>query len=128
MKGKIIILAITLMVISCGGGAEKMPADTSITDKGDAVAGKEVYDRTCIACHQADGKALGGSLGADFVGDPSYLAKDDAILIKSIKEGKTGTNKSGGVMVMPPNGTMLSANEMVNALTYIRKTFGAQDF
>lgn len=86
---------------------------------GDPVAGEEVYKRICVACHQLDGSGLNGMLAADFVKDKSRLAKPNDVLINSIREGIVADGK-----VMPPMKDALSDEEIKNAISYIRKTFG----
>jgi mono/diheme cytochrome c family protein len=86
---------------------------------GDAVAGKKVYDTYCVACHQADGTGMGGMLAANFKTDTARLAKSDAELLVSIREGITGK-----VGTMPPWGGSLSDQQTANSLAYIRATFG----
>ncbi|MBK6849113.1 MAG: cytochrome c [Proteobacteria bacterium] len=95
-------------------------ADTSLP--GDPVKGEDVYKRVCLACHGADGKGNGGMTGANFIGDKTRLAKDNAILIKSVTEGVM--NVPPGKPVMPPQGAALSAEEIKDAIAYVRKTFG----
>lgn len=88
-------------------------------DAGDVAAGKAVYEQYCQACHQADGTALNGMLGADFVHDETRLAKSDEQLLTSIREGVTGK-----IGAMPPWKDTLSDAEQRNVLAYIRATFG----
>ena len=86
---------------------------------GDPVAGEVVYKRICVACHQLDGSGLNGMLAADFVKDKSRLAKPNEVLINSIREGIIADGK-----VMPPQKDVLSDQEIKDAISYIRKTFG----
>jgi len=86
---------------------------------GDPEAGKAVYMRICVACHQPDGSGMNGMLAANFVTDKTRLAKSNELLLTSIREGVTKDNK-----VMPPQKGILSDQEMKDALSYIRKTFG----
>jgi mono/diheme cytochrome c family protein len=58
-------------------------------------------------------------LAASFVDDKSRLAKSDAELLNSIKNGVVANGK-----VMPPQKDVLSDTEMRDVLAYIRKTFG----
>ena len=114
-----------------GGGEQAEPAppkdpapgDTTAAAKhpipGDAEAGKAVYMRICVACHQPDGSGLNGMLAADFVKDKTRLAKTNEELTKSIREGITRDGK-----VMPPQKDVLSETEIKDAISYIRVTFG----
>jgi mono/diheme cytochrome c family protein len=85
----------------------------------DAMRGKKVYDTYCSACHQPDGKGMEGKLAANFVDDHERMGQPDEVLLKSITEGKTGS-----IGAMPPWGQALSAQQRVDALKYIRVTFG----
>jgi mono/diheme cytochrome c family protein len=87
------------------------------TGPGDVENGAKVYSTYCKACHQVDGKAMGGMLGADFT-DPERMKESDSKLLNSIKNGFKG--KRGQ---MPPWGQALSDQEMVDVLAYIRATF-----
>lgn len=84
--------------------------------------GKSVYERTCIACHGANGKgnipgvpALGGKGGS--------LAKPDKVLMKSILEGY---RSPGSPLGMPPKGgdPSLTEPDAAAVLQYMRQTFG----
>lgn len=83
--------------------------------------GKTVYERTCIACHGADGKgtipgvpALGGKNGP--------LAKPDKVLIKSILEG---VQSPGSPLAMPAKGgdPSLTEQDAAAVLQYMRRAF-----
>ena len=87
---------------------------------GDPVAGKEVYFRICVACHQADGSGLNGMLAANFVADKTRLAKSNEVLLNSIRNGIIADNR-----VMPPQKDVLTDKEMKDALSYVRNTFGS---
>jgi mono/diheme cytochrome c family protein len=88
---------------------------------GDPVAGEAVYKKICTACHQADGSGMNGMLAANFVTDKTRLAKSNEELLISIRDGRTVDGK-----VMPPQKGILSEQEMKDALSYIRKSFGDQ--
>lgn len=84
--------------------------------------GKSVYERTCIACHGADGQgALPGvpPLG----GKGGRLAKSDKVLQKSTLEGY---QTAGSPMAMPPKGgdPSLTAEDAAAVVQYMRKAFG----
>ena len=97
--------------------ARLFPAEAARPDAQiDTVAGKDVYSKFCVGCHQPDGR--GGAAAADFVGDKTRLAKSDTELIRSIRRGVEGQK-----LVMPPFGDVLSESEIRNVIGYIRTTF-----
>lgn len=86
-----------------------------------AATGKEVYEKTCIACHGANGKgAVPGA--ADFTDPKGRLAKPDDVLLKHINNG---FQTPGSPMAMPAKGgnPTLSDDDLKNALKYIRETY-----
>lgn len=128
------ILAITIGALLCGCGESESKSTASTSAKpptadlpavshplpGDPEAGKAVYLRICSACHQPDGSGLNGMLAANFVSDKTRLAKTNEVLLSSIRNGIVADNK-----IMPPQKDVLSDQEMKDALSYIRKTFGS---
>lgn len=89
---------------------------------GDPEEGKAIYEKHCLACHQKDGRGNGGITGANFVDDPSRLAKSNEALLESIREGVTG-----GTAVMPPHKDRLTETQMKDALSYVRAEFGRSE-
>jgi len=87
-----------------------------------AAPGQAIYERTCIACHGADGNgALPGvpKLG----GRNGRLAKSDDVLIKNMIEG---FQSPGSPMGMPAKGgdPSLTDADFAAVLQYMRETFG----
>ncbi len=127
----ILTIVIGALLSGCGESEPKPVASTEpvTTDQpavshplpGDPEAGKAVYLRICSACHQPDGSGLNGMLAANFVSDKTRLAKSNEVLLNSISNGIVADNK-----IMPPQKDVLSDQEMKDALSYIRKTFGSQ--
>ena len=92
----------------------------SLMTKG--VTGKETFNKTCIACHGADGKgAFPGT--PDFTSSSGPLSKSDDVLIDHITNG---FQSPGSPMAMPPKGgnPNLSAMDIAAVLKHIRETFG----
>lgn len=84
--------------------------------------GKSVYERTCVACHGPDGKgALPGV--APLGGKAGRLAKDDAVLLRSILQG---SQTPGSALSMPAKGgdPSLTEDDATAVLQYLRKAFG----
>jgi len=85
---------------------------------GDPIAGEAVYRERCLACHDAHGTGNGGMTGADFVHDRRRLAKNNETLLHSIREGVQASP------AMPPHRDILTDQQMRDALSYVRQTFG----
>ncbi len=134
-----LVCASCVLLANCGGGdeselekGEKPPVEEAKTPApeaktavvhplpGDPEAGKAIYKRICIACHQADGSGMNGMLAADFVKDKTRLAKTNEELLTSIRDGIIRDGK-----VMPPQKDVLSDGDIKDAISYLRKTFGA---
>ncbi|MFN8671590.1 MAG: cytochrome c [Candidatus Sericytochromatia bacterium] len=85
--------------------------------KGDAKAGKKVYDQNCTSCHGAKGKGDGAAAAAlnpkpnNFSLGKFKYGSGDADLAKTIKNGKGP---------MPPWGAVLSGKDVDNVIAYIR--------
>jgi cytochrome c5 len=89
---------------------------------GPALSGKEIYGKTCIACHGADG--TGTLPGApDFTKLEGPLSKSDEILLQHMTEG---FQSPGSPMGMPAKGGNpdLTAADLQAALGYLRENFG----
>jgi cytochrome c5 len=92
------------------------------TQAGSGLSGSVIYHQTCIACHGANGK--GAIPGApDFTSKNGPLSKSDALLLQHIENG---FQTPGSPMAMPPRGgnPKLTNDDLKNALSYIRSTFG----
>ncbi len=88
-----------------------------LTGEALVAAGETVYKLYCLACHQADGRGLPGG-AANFVDDPTRLAKTDEELLAVIARG----NEAKG---MPAFGAFIGPGQRRAALAYIRAKFGA---
>ena len=82
---------------------------------GDVARGKTLFARYCTGCHGPEGGGDGYrfSRGPDAANltSPSIKKKSDAVLLKTIHEGKPN---------MPPWNTRLSEKESRDVLTYVR--------
>jgi cytochrome c5 len=86
------------------------------------VTGHDTYEKTCIACHAADGKgAFPGT--PNFTDSSGVLSKSDDVLINNITNG---FQSPGSPMAMPPKGgnPSMTATDIEAVLKYIRETFG----
>ena len=78
-------------------------------------AGRDVYGRLCVACHQPDGRGREG-LAPALAGSP-FVTGRAGITARIVLHGKEGK------AMMPPLGTLSDA-EVAAVLTYLRRSFG----
>jgi cytochrome c5 len=101
--------------------APKMTSSSSpsMVDTMSSQGGKAIFDKTCIACHGADGKGTIPGVPALH----SRLSQPDEVLLQHIKDG---FQSPGSVMVMPPRGGNpdLTDAELKNVLLYMHEQFG----
>lgn len=129
---KKIISAVTLLAIAlfyaCGGSehkpsTEQAPAPAiSEGSPSASVAGEEVFKKTCIACHQANGEGIANAFPplakSDFLADKTQT-------INQVINGKTGEITVNGVKYnssMPAQA--LSDEEVAAVLTYVYGSWG----
>lgn len=98
-----------------GSGSGSGSATPAPTQPPSADRGAKVYDLYCKACHQEDGKGNNGVLAANFVDDKERMAQADEVLLGSIKNGKNGK-----IGAMPPWGSVITPQQQVDVLKYIR--------
>ncbi len=113
-------IGIILMATLMARGVGVVPEKSAAAPPTEAVAlsrGEGIYRRYCVTCHQPDGRGLDGKLAADFVLDPTRLAKPDAALAASIANGVPGTT-------MRAFGGELDATGIEQVLLYLRRQFG----
>jgi mono/diheme cytochrome c family protein len=88
--------------------------------------GKIVYTGTCLACHQADGLGV-QRMNPPLVktkwvlGDKKALAK---IVLNGLKGGEIVIDGDDFHNPMPPQGGQLTDQQIADALTYVRNSFG----
>jgi len=130
------VAAVGLLVVAIAAGAQQSKDASSAPQVHQAevagatsldaqiAAGKQVFDITCLACHQADGKGLGGVFpplaGSDF------LLGDSARAVGVVVTGLQGEVVVNGVKynsVMPAM-AQLSDQEISSVLTYAMNSWG----
>lgn len=85
--------------------------------------GKNIYNQSCAACHQADGKGVAGAFPP--VAGSDYLNKDKTRAIGVVKNGLAGEVVVNGQRynsVMPALG--LSDEDIANVLTFVYNSWG----
>lgn len=88
-----------------------------------AAKGKGVYDKVCIACHQATGQGIPGAFPP--LAKSDYLNKDVNRAIKGVVKGLSGPitvngKKFSGAMPAQP----LSDQQLADAMTYVYSSWG----
>jgi mono/diheme cytochrome c family protein len=88
--------------------------------------GQKVYTATCVACHQADGLGV-QRMNPPLVktkwvlGDKKALAK---IVLNGLKGGEIVIDGDDFHNPMPPQKTQLTDQQIADALTFVRNSFG----
>jgi len=122
------LLTLTVMLASCGGGpANNTPAPVNNTvvnntpapappaaTKGDAAAGKTVYENECAKCHDVDGtgKTRSGRM---------FNTPDLHDLLDRRTDEQLVNNITNGVGKMDAFGTKLSSGDIQNVVAYLRQ-------
>ncbi len=117
-----VVFAVSFLA-ACGGptsqnGQAGAPASTAVAKP----TGEDIYKKTCIACHQPNGKGVPGSFPP--LAKSDYLANKDQV-IKQVLKGSSGDIVVNGVTyngVMPPQA--LNDDEIASVLTYVYSNFG----
>jgi|TARA_B100001079_G_C16190543_1_gene417004 disulfide bond formation protein DsbB len=117
MKKIIILVTLIVLAISCGNtensenNSNQVSSETSEVSKESkkevvksAGEGKEIYQKSCSACHGSEATGVDG-LGKDLVKGAFIKSLADDELITFIKEGRdTGSPDNSTGIDMPPNG------------------------
>jgi len=102
------------------------PAGTGgeATTAASEVSGPEVFDNTCIACHQADGAGKPGEFPPLAGNHDLFLDRGfPAVVVLNGIEGKLDVNGKPFDNVMPPF-DFLSDAEVAAVLSYVRSSWG----
>lgn len=115
-----------------GGGIQEMPIDPkaektvvkpnkSLAEK--IKSGKDIYTKTCFACHQANGEGIAGAFPP--LAKSDYLNADVKRSIGIVLNGKTGEitvngKKYNSVMTKQT----LSSDEIADVMTYVYNSWG----
>ncbi len=97
--------------------AEQAPALSAVAQREDPVfvAGKAVYNRMCVACHQSHGKGLPPAFPS--IANSAVVTGDLDGQINLILNGVSGT-------AMVAFGPQLSDDDIAAVITYQRNAFG----
>jgi mono/diheme cytochrome c family protein len=130
MRVPVSLVALSFLVVACGGGGDAAPADDAAAAPEaapvqTASAGETTYQQVCITCHQADGKGLPPSF-PPLSGSAIATAAAPEQAIAIVLHGMQGEIVREGVTY---NGvmsawSMLSDEQIAEVLTYARSNFG----
>ena len=115
----VLIPAILFCLLSFTG--KQQPAVKASIERG-----SKVYAGVCIACHQADGLGV-QRMNPPLVktkwvlGDKKALA---TIVLKGLKGGEIEIDGDDFHNPMPPQATQLTDQQIADALTFVRNSFG----
>jgi mono/diheme cytochrome c family protein len=124
------IIIVIMIFVSCGEEKTNNSTQTTTpatTDNSPYAAGKEIYQKTCITCHQADGKGMQGTYPP--LAGSDYLLADKFRAIKQVLKGSmskitvNGTDYQG---VMTPQS--LNDSDVAQVLNYVYHSFGNNGF
>ena len=105
MKFKILIipcflLLAVLFLAACGPSAP----EATPTPSGDAVAGKDLFTKSCVSCHGPEGLGM-PNLGKDLTTSKFVQERTNQELAEFLKTGRTSTDPLNTTGVdMPPRG------------------------
>ncbi len=128
-----VLYLISFCLISCGGDdnnyskTQTQSQKEATKDNSPYASGKTIYQKTCITCHQADGKGMAGTYPP--LAGSDYLLADNYRAIKQVLKGSmnkitvNGTDYQG---VMTPQ--VLCDSDAANVLNYVYHSFGNNGF
>lgn len=123
-RGTIVLTALLALAASaCGGGSGgEDTTTTTAAATGDAAAGMETYNGTCIACHGPGGSGIEG-LGKPLTTSTFVAGLTDAELLEFLIVGRPSDdplNTTG--VAMPPRGGNPSLTEahLIDVIAYLR--------
>jgi mono/diheme cytochrome c family protein len=110
------VASVLVLVIACGGNKtpEKAPPED----------GKLLFNKYCLACHQADGSGVPGMYPP--ITNTEWVAGDKSRLIGIMLDGLEGEIKVNGQVYKTamPSHQYLSDEQIAAILTYVRTNFG----
>ncbi len=117
-----LFLVVSVFSLSLSAATDA-PAPKAGTLSAGAVAGKQVFESVCAACHRPDGMGLAGAFPP--VKNSDYLQADIDRAINAVINGLSGKIKVNGKQynaAMPPMG-YLSDTDIAAAFTYIMESW-----
>ncbi len=117
-----------LLLISCNDSGTKSTTESMNTTENNAyAAGKTIYQKTCITCHQPDGKGMSGTYPP--LANSDFLLADKNRAIAQVLKGSSTTYNVNGTAysgVMPPQ--QLNDGDVAQVLNYVYHSWGNNGF
>lgn len=120
----ILVAILSLALTACGGSSDSGDTDTTTAvdlEAGDPVAGAEVYQRTCGACHGSDLQGIDG-FGKPLAPSAFVVENTEVELAAFIAVGRPRSDPENTQGVdMPPKGgnPSLDAQDLLNVAAYL---------
>lgn len=121
----ILVAILALALAACGGSSDSGDTDTTTAvgvEAGDPVAGADVYQGTCSACHGTDLKGIDG-LGKPLAPSVFVVENTEGELAAFIAVGRPTSDPENTQGVdMPPKGgnPSLDAQDLLNVSAYLK--------
>ncbi len=117
-----VAIALVLLICSCGGAEKTEPAANTPLPPPTKATGVEIYNRTCVSCHQANGEGLPNVYPP--LSKSNYLADKEETIGQVIKgsSGELVVNGNKYNNTMPPQ--QLNDEEIASVLTYVYGNLG----
>jgi len=117
----IIVCSILFLVVLSSFQTKPLPGIKASIERGE-----KVYNKTCLTCHQADGMGVQRMnpplIKTKWVmGDKKALAK---IVLNGLKGGEIEIDGDDFHNPMPPQASQLTDQQIADALTFVRNSFG----
>jgi mono/diheme cytochrome c family protein len=89
------------------------------------VAGQQVYEQHCAACHGDRGQGVSGMFPA-LAGNRAVTLASHVNLVQQIRQGGFSPTTAGNPQPfgMPPYGQVLSNDEIAAVATFVRQSWG----
>jgi nitrite reductase (NO-forming) len=111
-----------ILLLSCSGSSETDSYD-QLPVNSEFEAGKEVYARSCVACHMKDGNGLEGTFPP--LAKSDYMLAEPKRALKQVIYGSDETMVVNGneyTSIMPPQ--EVSDQEAIDVVNYILNAWG----
>ena len=120
------VIAMSIIISACRGSGTVESTTTGVLGTGDPVAGLEVFNGTCIACHGPGGIGVAG-LGKPLTTSTFAALLTDAELLAFLEVGRPADdplNTTG--IAMPPRGgnPALSNADLMDVVAFVRTING----